>query len=286
MASKQSKARPARQAKPRTAAASKDKTPDSGVKTLRLGLQILEFLVHAGNDVGVTEIAAHFATTKARAFRLLQTLVDRGYVVQDGATSRYAPSVRLFALGQSVGDRFDLAAVLRPEAQFLWEKLGHTVVTATLFKGRMLILDVLRGRTPISIGLRVSAALDLHSSAQGRLALAFGGSDLLDNMLRQPLKAHTPRTLVSEAAIRAEIRRIRMSGWASAPDQLVVGMNAIAGPVFQHDGGLAGTLAICGLTQFVPDPPTPELIDDLTAATWRASRKLGWSGKIVSVRGD
>ncbi|MGE0751445.1 MAG: IclR family transcriptional regulator [Variibacter sp.] len=284
MASNRSKVKAARTPKLR-GAANKDEAQDSGVKTLRLGLQILEFLVHAGNDVGVTEIAAHFGTTKARAFRLLQTLVDRGYVVQDAATSRYAPSVRLFALGQSVGDRFDLAAVLKPEAQFLWEKLGHTVVTAILFKGRMLILDVLRGRTPISIGLKVSATLDLHSSAQGRLALAFGGGDLLENVLRQPLAAHTPQTLVSASALRAEIRRIRMNGWASAPDQLVVGMNAIASPVFQHDGSLAGTLAVCGLTQFVPEPPTPELIDDLTAATWRVSRKLGWSGKIVPARG-
>lgn len=259
---------------------------DSGVKTLHLGLDILEFLVNAGSDKGVSEIAAQFGITKARTFRLLQTLVDRGYVVQDITSSRYAPSVRLFALGQVVGDRFDLASAVKPEAQRLWDKLGHTVVTATLFKGRVLILDVLRGRTPISIGLKVSAMLDLHASAQGRLALAFGPVELMQRLLERPLTAHTPKTLVDPTALREEVRQIRLKGWASAPDQFVIGMNAIAAPVFQHDGTMAGTLAICGLTQFIPEPPTLELIEELTASTWRASRKLGWSGKILPGRGS
>lgn len=258
-----------------------DAASDGGVKSLHLGLDILEYLVNTGSEKGVTEIAAQFGTSKARTFRLLQTLVDRGYAVQDVATARYAPSVRLFALGQAVGDRFDFASALKPEAELLWDKLGHTVVSSTLFKGRMLILDVLRGRTPISVGLRVSALLDLHSSAQGRVALAFGPPELLDRTLDRPLKAHTPETIIDPARLRDEIRQIRLKGWASTPNQLVIGMNAVAAPVFQHDGTLAGTLAVTGLTQFVPEPPTPELIDELTSATWRASRKLGWSGKIV-----
>src|SRR6185369_5998907 len=135
-------------------------------------------------------------------------------------------------------------------------------------RGKLLILDVLRGRTPINVGLRVGALLDLPSSAQGRIALAFGAAELQESTLDKPFVAHTPKTIKEPAKLKTEIRRIRMSGWASAPDQLVLGMNAIAAPVFQHDGMLAGSLAICGLTQFVPDPPTPNLIEELTTACW------------------
>ena len=257
---------------------------DGGVRTLHLGLDILEYLVEVGADRGVTEIAEHFALTKARTFRLLQTLVDRGYAVQDIATSRYAPSVRLFALGQALGERFDLPSAVKPEANQLWESLGDTIVTATLFKDKLLILDVIRGRTPISVGLKTGALFDLPSSAQGRIALAFGSSDLMQRALKEPIVAHTPKTIASHAKLASEIRKVRLQGWSSAPDQLVLGMNAVAGPVFQHDGTLAGTLGICGLTQFVPHPPTHEMIDQLTTACWRASRKLGWSGKILSDR--
>jgi DNA-binding IclR family transcriptional regulator len=256
---------------------------EDGVKSLHLGLDVLELLVNAGSDKGVTQIADQLGTTKARTFRLLQTLVDRGYVVQDVSSARYSPSIRLFALGQAVGDRFDFAGAIKPEAERLWDKLGHTVVTASFYRGRMLILDVLRGRTPISVGLKVGASLDLHSSAQGRLALAFGPRELLEKVTERSLTAHTPKTIVDPGELESLVRQIRLTGWASAPDQLVIGMNAVAAPVFQHDGSLAGTLAICGLTQFVPEPPTAELIEELTTATWRAARRLGWSGKINPV---
>ena len=104
------------------------------------------------------------------------------------------------------------------------------------------------------------------------LILAFGPSELMQRALAGPLPAHTRKTSVSHAKLSEEIKRVRMQGWSSAPDQLVLGMNAIAGPVFQHDGTLAGMLGVCGLTQFVPHPPPAELIDQLTTACWRASR--------------
>lgn len=257
---------------------------DGSVKTLHLGLDVLEYLVRTGIPKGVTDLADHFQLTKARTFRLLQTLADRGYLVQDTANSRYLPSIKLFALGQALGERFDFASAAKPEATQLWESLGHTVVTATPFRDKLLILDVMRGRTPISVGLKTGAMLDLHSSAQGRVALAFGSTDVGNRVMNEPMTAHTPRTIATATRLAKEVRKVRLQGWSSAPDQLVLGMNAVAGPVFQHDGTLAGTLGVCGLTQFVPHPPTPELIDHITSACWRASRKLGWSGKIVSER--
>jgi DNA-binding IclR family transcriptional regulator len=255
---------------------------DGGVKGLSKGLEILEYLVKVGAEKGVTEIADHFDLTKARAFRLLQTLVDCGYVVQDVGTSRYAPSIRLFALGQALGERFDFAGAVKSEATQLWESLGHTVVIATVFQDKLLILEVLRGRTPISVGLRTGVLLDLPSSAQGRIALAFGSADLRQRVLKDRIVGHTAKTITARSKLDDELRRVRMQGWSSTPDQLVIGMNAVGAPVFQHDGTLAGTLGVCGLTQFVSHPPTPQLIEQLTTACWRASRKLGWSGKIVA----
>jgi DNA-binding IclR family transcriptional regulator len=250
---------------------------------LQLGLDVLEYLVENEAPQGVTEVANKLNLTKVRVYRLLQTLTDRGYLVQDPTSSRYAPSVRLLALGQTMADRFEFAALAKPEATMLWERLGHTVVTGTIFRGKVLVLDVIRGRTPISIGLKPGVLLDLHSSSQGLIGLAFGPREQLDAVLNQPLRARTANTITDPAQLAREIRLIRMHGWSKTPNQLVIGMNSIAAPVFQRDGSLAGTLAVTGLTQFVPDPPPPAMIDELTSACWRLSRKLGWSGKIASV---
>lgn len=249
-------------------------------KTVHLAFDMLEYLVESSAEAGVSDIADRFKTTKARAFRLLQTLVDRGYLVQDERTTRYTPSIRLYALGQAAGSRFNLASAIKPEAQHLWDLFGHTVVTATLFKNKVLVFDVLRGRTPVSLGLRIGASLDLHGSAQGRVALAFSREEVVRNFLSKTLPRHTPRTLISPVRLMKEIKEIRRKGWAVTVDQLVMGMTALAAPIFDHTGALAGTIAITGLTQFIPDPPPTEMIEQLTSASLKASRKLGWSGTI------
>ncbi len=258
----------------------KDSEQEDGLNSVHLTLDILEYLVNEGGDRGVTEIAHHLKSSKARIFRYLQTLRERGYVIQDNATEKYGIGIRLFILGQSLNRKFDLVGAVRPELEKLWEATGQTVAVASLYQDNIVILDVIRGRTPIEIGLRVGTTFELHATAQGRVLLAFGPPELRTRVLSKPLRRLTPNTTTDPKRLEEDLREIRMRGWASTPDELTVGMNALAAPVFDHNGHVAGTVAITGLTQFIPARPSEELIDALTTCAWNASRNLGWRGDI------
>ncbi len=216
------------------------------------------------------------AISKTRAHRHLRALTRHGYVVQDADTERYGIGVKLLALGEAVRGRFDIMAAARPEMGLLRDETGQTVTVSTLVEQRVVVLDLLQGRTLIEFGVRPGATLDFHASAHGLIALAFGPPSLLEQVLSQPLKAWTPLTLTDPARLIAEIAQVRDQGWATAADQLLVGVNALAAPVFDFRGDWRGTIAIVGSTQFIRSWPEAGQLARLTTAATEASSRLGF----------
>jgi DNA-binding IclR family transcriptional regulator len=121
--------------------------------------------------------------------------------------------------------------------------------------------------------------IDAHASAQGKLALAFGPEDLLERCLAKPLKAWTPHTICSPTALRRAVAQVRSRGWATAPNEYMVGLNGVMAPIFNHAGGYAGAVGIGGSIQHIPASPLPEQIKAVTQTAQQISRKLGWSGR-------
>lgn len=253
----------------------------SDLDSVDLVVRLLELLADSREPRGVTDLARALDISKARAHRHLRALMRRGYVRQDPRTEAYEIGVKLLTLGEAVRDRFDIARIARPVMVGLRDATGLAVTASALVEGEVTILEMLQGKTLIDFAIRPGARLDFHASAHGLVALAFGPDVVAEAALASPLKAWTRRTLTDPAAVRARVAEVRRQGWATAADGVQVGVNALAAPVFDHHGGLAGALALVGATQFLADRPTDEMVGLLTAAAAEASRTLGWEGRKV-----
>ena len=55
---------------------------ESGVRSLRLALDVLETVAFSGEELGVTQIADQVHVTKGSVHRHLLTLVELGYLTQ------------------------------------------------------------------------------------------------------------------------------------------------------------------------------------------------------------
>lgn len=251
----------------------------SGLASVDLILDLMELLAAAPRPRGVSDIARDLSISKARAHRHLRALVQRGYVRQDPETERYEIGVKLLALGEAVRDRFDVLGAMRPEMARLREATGHAVTASALVEGAVVVLEMLQGRTLVEFGLRPGSRLDFHASAHGLVALAFGPPSLLDTVLAQPLKTFTAATVTDADALRAEVAKVRRQGWATAMDQVLMGVNALAAPVFDHRGEWRGAIALVGASQFIPAIPAEDQIAEVTRAAAEASRRLGWNAR-------
>ncbi len=248
-------------------------------ETVNLSLRLLERLASSNESIGVSELAREFAASKATIYRHLQALVLHGFVHQDANTLRYAAGIKLFILGERLRERFDFLPVARDDLRRLRDETGQPATLSALVENQVVVLEILQGDAIVNFGTQPGTVLDLHASAHGNVALAFGPPELIKSCLAKPLKAWTQHTICSPEGLQRLIAQVRTRGWATAPNRVLQGVNGLAAPVFNHAGDYVGGVAIAGSIQYIPASPPPEQIKAVTTAAARISRKLGWDGR-------
>lgn len=241
-----------------------------------LPLLILEKVLERREPWGVTALAAALDLPKARIHRHLGSLRDSGFLSQDSATRAYEPGWRLLLLGQRIGKRAEILTLARPVMTRLRDEIGQTIVLSQLTDHGVTVTEVIPGGSPIDVILSPGTQFGYNSVAQGKVALAFGSADQVRTWSRLAPEQRTPSTILDPAQFRAQVATARRQGWASAPEETFRGVNAVAAPVFAHDGDLVCTLAVIASIHYLPDPPADAVVDALTSAARTLSEELGY----------
>jgi IclR family KDG regulon transcriptional repressor len=247
------------------------------VRSVQLAIDVLETVSFADEEMGVTQIAERLNVTKGSVHRHLHTLVERGYLAQNPATSRYTigPKSRLLA---QLAPETDLVHLAEGPMRELRDALGHTVVLSEMTPRGALVLAEVASISPIEIGVRPGSELSFHASAQGKVMLAFAPRPFQARILSRQLEAFTDKTTTSAEHLEKTLLDIAKRGYASAPEESVLGLNAVAAPIFDSHDACIATLAIVGSIQFLPEKARQSDIDALTKASQQISRKLGHAG--------
>ena len=77
-------------------------------------------------------------------------------------------------------------------------------------------------------------------------------------------------------ALESDVAQVRRRGWAVAPEESLMGVNALAAPIFDASGQLAGTIAVVGSIQHLPATPDNALIAAVQQAAAAVSERLGY----------
>jgi DNA-binding IclR family transcriptional regulator len=255
----------------------KPKSRDGGagnVQALVMALRMIEQLAFTGSPGRVTELAKALGTSKNRIHRHLQTLVDLGYVVRDDDTQRYSIGIRLVQLGSAVANQYDLLTVSRPIMQRLRNSLGLTVVLSKVIANELYAIERIYAKADVTVGIVIGSPLGLHSSAQGKVVLAYSPPSLLESVIKGRLERRPGSAPIDPERLRTEVEAVRTQGWAAAPGQTMPGINAFAVPILDGAGQLFGTLALIGLTDQMPKRPPRRYITELTEAAKEISIAL------------
>jgi len=247
-----------------------------GVQAVHLTFDILEELMAAQQELGVSEITQRLGSSKGTVFRHLQTLVERGYLSQNPRTLRYRLGASAHLLGEAARGSVDLLAIGTEAIRRLQAATRQTAVLSRVIGRTVVVLNTVPGPSALEIGVKTGSELALHASAQGKIALAFSRFDLLPTLRRRPLEAWTDWTITDIDALETEIAAIRQAGWASAYQELLLGVNAVAVPVFDDTGDCTASLAIVGSIQHVAQQPDARLLEPLIENGIAMSAALGF----------
>lgn len=214
------------------------KTQSNSVKSVIKVLDLLEHLGSSQRAVSVSDLARATGLNVSTAFRLLQTLMGRGYVEQERANRGYQLGPRVFQMGTAYLQGSDLAAIARPHLEALRDAVGETAYLVIFSQGEIVQLGKADGKQAVSATIRSMVREPAYCTATGKVLLSGLAADELDRyMERVRLQAFTPQTVTSKVQLRREIAKVRESGYALDNEEYVQNLCCVSVPVRDRDGG-------------------------------------------------
>jgi DNA-binding IclR family transcriptional regulator len=235
----------------------------AGVQAVRRALDVLHCFHDNVPDLSASELARRLDLSTSTAHRLTRTLLGAGFLEQDVRTSRYRLGPAVTELGRLSYHQRGLHLVA-PELADLARRTGCTADLA-LRSGPHAVI-VAGGSVTPKVGLR----RPLHSTALGKVLLAWprpgeGGPEALP-----PLPAFTDRTIVERDALSAELERVRAQEHALNDGESAYGVRTLAVPVLDHTQSARFALAL----RATPEVITRDRMDWFLSQTRACARAL------------
>jgi IclR family transcriptional regulator, acetate operon repressor len=199
--------------------------------------QIMRAFLTRGGELHLSEIAEEAGIEISTASRLVGSLVAEGLLRYDVVQRTYSPGLTILELSRVLLNRFTFRELAHRELIALSREYGWQIYLAILdenTKRNIVYIDAVTTRPGMVEQSQVGQRRTLHTTATGKLFLAFGGVQISD----LSLTASTPNTITDPIELQEEVGRIRDNGYAVATDEEQIGVSGIAIPIFDKSGGI------------------------------------------------
>ena len=214
------------------------------IQSLERAMDILEQLAGSPDGAALGEISNRLELHKSTVHRILGTLKERGYAVQDEGSGLYRLGRHIVALAGTYLNDLELRAEAEPFLRRLSERLGETVFLATLIDDEVVYLDNVESYVGLKRFSMVGHRLPVHCTSLGK-ALLF---DLDDGevraiLSRRPMVRRTPATLCEPDAYLGNLAACRKRGWSSDEEENEAGVSCVGAPIRDYRGRVAAALS-------------------------------------------
>jgi IclR family transcriptional regulator, KDG regulon repressor len=194
----------------------------------------------------------------------------------DGVTARCRLGIHSHLLGQLAPGPVDLLSTSEHAMRKLREEVGQTVVLSLIRPRSVVVVTTLLGKMQIEIGVKPGSEPRFHSSAQVKIALAFSRRRLAARLKSERLERFTEYTIRDPVDLEREVALRRQRGWATAPEDALLGINGSCGTDLRSNWGLRGCLGASRVYSVPCRTPDVAQITALLSAADRLSWNLGF----------
>ncbi len=238
-------------------------------------ITILDVLA-AGSWRTGAEIARELQVHRSTALRLLGTLERHALVERDPRSAKYRLGRRLSQLASVVSGESDLRTVARPVCEGLAAALGETVTLDVLVGHEIVPIEQATASISVVTVNWLGRRTPVHCTASGKVILAFGPQAVRERLLARPLESSTTHTITAGTELEAQLGEALKDGFARTYEELEIGLDAIAAPVFDSGGDVVAALDVSGPSHRLRAEGRPELVRLTLDAAADLSRRLGY----------
>lgn len=236
----------------------------SNVRSLERGLQILDCFLNENASLSLTEIADMTNLSTSTVGRLLQTIVEGGYLQKD-SQRKYSLGDKMYQFVKVLMHKSDLGDVAMPILTNLRDIYNETASIYIVQKANRVCIASAESHQPLRRTVEVGEVLPLKQGAVGEVLLAW-------------LPYNERRKIVEDDHFFSEdyFSRIREAGFAANDGLQEEGVYAIAAPVFDMEGSTVAAISVSGPSHRITLNQRSELIKSIKLYSKLISRALGF----------
>ncbi|MCR4436608.1 MAG: IclR family transcriptional regulator [Clostridiales bacterium] len=251
---------------------------DNLVQSVDRAITLLEALAEGENGYGITELSNVTGLHKTTVFRLLNTLMSRGYVEKDLKSDKYRLGIRLLLLGSAILDRMDLRNTARPYIKELSDDTKEVVHLAILDEGEAVYIDKVESPDhSIRIYSQIGKRSPLHCTALGKVLLSGLSDSEVEKIIKaKGLKKYTEKTITDFQQLKEEIALTRERGYGFDEIEHEEGIRCVAAPIYDRRGKIVAAISISGPIIYITQERMAELTEKITRTAKAISCQLGY----------
>ncbi|OAT86544.1 IclR family transcriptional regulator [Desulfotomaculum copahuensis] len=247
------------------------------IRSVAKALMIIDYMASVQGELPLAKIAARLGMAKSTAHGLLATLKDFGYIEQSPFTGNYKLGMRLFEIGNIVGNSLDVRTVAVPYIQQLVGEIEETVHLAVLDKGEVLYIDKRESHQSLRIVSQVGMRLPAHCTGVGKALLAYlPESELKRVIAAKGLPRYTKQTITEAQKLGNELRQVKERGYAVDNEEIMDSLRCVAAPVFDHSGRACAAISVSGPVARLAKERFELAVTSVTRAAADISAALGY----------
>ncbi|WP_027571741.1 IclR family transcriptional regulator [Bradyrhizobium sp. WSM1743] len=219
--------------------------PKNYVASVGKAFAVLKSFTSEAFELTLSEIAARADLDRGTAFRLIQTLVELGYLQAVPQSRRFRLGVACLDLGYTVLSHGSLRTIVEPLLRELVPAVGDAASLGILDGGDVVYLArVGAGLDRHKMDRRPGTRIPAYSAALGHVMLAHLARDeQISRLELRPRVKLSERTLTDLDALLARLDQVKKKGHAVSDGENAYGLRTLATPIFDAQG-----LVIAGLS--------------------------------------
>ncbi|MCI2245127.1 MULTISPECIES: IclR family transcriptional regulator [Xanthomonas] len=248
-----------------------DKKLRSTVQSLAKGFRVLEAFSSEHEELSLSQIAALARLDPGTTFRMLNTLVELGYVHRVPESRRFRLTLKVLDLGFHAIARRDLRSVVRPLLRTLVSDVNEAASFAVLQGPDVLYIERVRaGITRLGVDIRIGTTVPSTRTAIGLAMLAHLAPAEVARVTGVDVQAQTPEI----ATMRRTFDCIRRDRYVILDSMLTEGLRVLAVPVLDADDYPLGAISVAA-----PSVRTShaELLDTALQPTLLAAKDIAFA---------
>lgn len=222
------------------------KNPKNYVASVGKAFAVLRSFGSEAFELTLSEIAARADLDRGTAFRLIQTLIELGYLQAVPQGRRFRLGLACLDLGYTVLSHGSLRPMVEPLLRDLVPEVGDAASLGILDGGDVVYLArVGAGLDRHKMDRRPGTRIPAYSAALGHVMLAHLARDeQIARLESRPRVKLSERTLTDLDALLARLDLVKKKGHAVSDGENAYGLRTLATPIFDVQGFVIAGLSV------------------------------------------